>query len=121
MLRLGSAQEVVRIHVGMTNKNVPRSSSGLPSDVGVMVFHHNIHPKIHPNLHPKLRPNLYPAPQKHYIHRSILGELIHGSVHHFHVIHCASTSYPWNGNCLQFMEWAITSKKSGEKSFEVIT
>ena len=39
----------------------------------------------------------YPAPQKHYIHKS-LGEFIFGSLHIFHVIHCASRNCTWKTN-----------------------
>ena len=35
----------------------------------------------------------YPAPQKHYIHQKKLGELVFGSLHNLHVIHCASRNY----------------------------
>ena len=38
---------------------------------------------------------IYPAPQKHYIHRTILGQLSFGSLHSSHVIHCASRNYTW--------------------------
>ena len=36
-----------------------------------------------------------PCPQEPYIHRTILGEVIFGSLHKFHIIHCVSRNYTW--------------------------
>ena len=38
--------------------------------------------------------------QKHYKHGKIRGELIFGSLHSFHVIHCVSRNYTWKSRIL---------------------
>ena len=65
---------------------------------------------------------VYPDPQEHYIHEKHLRKFILGSLHQFHVIHCASRDYTWKTRLVYVIDGiGHYIEKSVENNFGVIT